>query len=143
MSKTIDLSNVRRRPAVLDYLPGLSAGSGTTIYPSIYVGRQLYANIHSVEPNPYYLGLIIHEQEHMKRIKARGPVKWYVRYIFRSDFRLSEELAAYAKQFAYLKNLGLTYDLDHCAHNLSSFIYMWSTSENDALLRLQSLWEKA
>ena len=143
MNKTVELSNVRRRPLIIDRLSGLGEGSGTTIYPCVYVGHKLYADVHSAKPNPYYLALIIHEQEHVKRIKTYGPTKWYLHYIFRSRFRLEEELVAYGKQFTYLKTQGLTYDLDRCARNLSSFIYLWAVSKEDALAKLRDLWAKA
>jgi hypothetical protein len=139
----VNLSNVRPRPWLIDHWPGISASSGTAVYPHIYVGKALYEDIHSASPDSYHIGLIIHEQEHIKRIRPYGPVRWYLRYLLWPSFRLEEELAAYGRQFEYLKSLGLTYDLDRCARRLAGFVYLWSTSRRQALTRLRRLWESA
>jgi hypothetical protein len=142
MREVIDLSSVRQRPWLVDHLPGISAGSGTAIYPYVYVGRELYRNVRSANPDPRYIALIIHEQVHIKRIKAYGPAKWYWQYFLRPGFRLEEELLAYGRQFEHLKIAGLTYDLELCAQRLSGFIYLWSTSRGHALARLRALWQE-
>jgi hypothetical protein len=140
LNNPIDLANVRPRPLLLDMMPGLSPHSGTALYPYVYVGRRVYADLYSPHPSPYLVGLIIHEQEHIKRIRAYGPRKWYLRYLLQPRFRLEEELVAYGRQFAYLKSLGFSYDLDQCARRLSGPVYLWATSRRQALTRLRRLW---
>jgi hypothetical protein len=87
----VKLENVRPRPVYLDKLSGLSPHSGTAIYPYVYVSRALYDNLISGNPDPSSVALVLHEQEHIERIRNTGALKWYSRYLFSPKFRLHEE----------------------------------------------------
>lgn len=139
----VNLENIRQRPALIDRLPGLSQASGTAIYPHVYVGRELYANLVSDEPDQSNVALVLHEQEHIKRIKEAGAFKWYGRYVFSRTFRLEEELEATKSQFVHLKSYGIQADLEHRAKVLSSGLYLWPTNYEHAYMRLAVIWESA
>jgi hypothetical protein len=139
----VKLENVRPRPVYLDKLSGLSPHSGTAIYPYVYVSRALYDNLISGNPDPSSVALVLHEQEHIERIRNTGALKWYSRYLFSPKFRLHEELAATKPQFAYLKRMDISAHLEHRAKVLSGPMYLWPASYDDALKQLYAIWESA
>lgn len=65
----------------------------------------------------------IHEQVHFKQ-QGKQPKIWWNKYIRDKDFRLSQELEAYATQYQFLKNITLAKDLKEAlremAHALSN-----------------------
>ena len=140
-TETIDLSNVRPRPPVIDRLPGINPAAGTALYPNVYVGRALYEDLHSPAPDQYHIGLVVHEQEHINRIRARGVITWYFKYFASSEFRVAEELAASHAQFRYLKAEGLSVNLEQKAKFLSSWAYLRPIGYEQALQKLTALWE--
>ncbi len=135
------LENVRVRPALLEHLPGTNPYSGTTIYPNIYVSREVYENLAGEQPDPRYLALIQHEQVHVRHIRARGALGWYVRYFVSPKFRLAEELEGYRAQFAYLKATNIDPALERRARALSGAAYLWCTNYRNAYAKLQAIWE--
>ena len=144
MSNTeINLDNLRPRPIFIDKLPGISASSGTAIYPYVYVGRSLYENLTSDEPDHAGIALVLHEQEHLKRIGEAGVFKWYGRYFYSRTFRLDEEIEATKTQFNYLKQNGESVDLDHRAKILSGGVYLWPTNYQHAYALLSAIWNSA
>ena len=143
MSATLELNNVKRKPFLIDILPGIGRDTGSAVYPYIFLGRSVYKDAFSLNPNPYTVGLIMHEQEHLKRMKRYGVVKWYLRYLLSPKFRLEEEVKAYAIQFAYIKHTGLTINIDRIARFMSSWLYLWVGSYNDLCARLNKLWESS
>lgn len=139
----LNLANIRSRPAFIDGMPGLSPTSATAIYPYIYVGKALYANLISEQPDPSNVALILHEQEHIKRIREAGILKWYGRYAISRTFRLQEELAAIEPQFAHLKGYGISVDFKHRARILSGGMYLWPGDYEGVYGRLTEIWECA
>ena len=144
MSNTeINLDNLRPRPAFIDKIPGISSSSGTAIYPYVYVGKTLYENLTSHEPDQAGIALVLHEQEHLKRIGEMGVFKWYGRYFFSHTFRLDEEIEATKPQFSHLKQNCKSVDLDHRAKILSGPVYLWSTNYQHAYALLSAIWNSA
>ena len=137
----LKLGNVRRKPILIDIIPGVGRDTSSAVYPYVFLGRSVYADAFSTNPSRYTVGLILHEQEHLKRIKRYGVVKWYLHYLFSPKFRLTEELEAYAIQFAYLKHAGLTINIEKIAHFMSSWLYLWVGNYKDMFKRLNELWE--
>jgi len=73
--------------------------------------------------------LLVHEIVHIKQHAAYpgGPAAWWERYLDDQDFRLSQEIEAYRKQYEWSKehlNSKTRKDiLNHCAATLSSHLY--------------------
>ncbi|HSX08458.1 MAG TPA: hypothetical protein VLG11_06220 [Candidatus Saccharimonadales bacterium] len=135
--------NIRKKSWIVELLPWIGGGTSTTLYPYVYLSRATYKSIRSANPDPYKISTLIHEEEHIKRIKNEGARRWYIKYFLDRHFRLEEELAATAPQFSYLKSLGLTFDMQRKARVLAGHLYFWPVSRKEALRRLSTLWEKA
>lgn len=139
----IDFSNVRKKPFLIDQLPWIGRGTCTAIYPYVWLSRKAYDNLYKSEPGPYSLAVVLHEQEHLKHMKERGVLKFYLKYMFVPSFRFNEELQATKPQFAYLKAAGLTYDLKRKAKQLSGWLYFRAANYDTALASVKDLWDNS
>lgn len=139
----VKLDNIRKKNSLVELLPGIGRNTGTAIYPNVYLPKTIYTDVHSDKPNPYNICLVLHEQEHIKRIKREGIFKWYTKYLFSRKFRFEEELAATKPQLAFIKSKGLTFDLQRKARLLSGWLYLWSVNYDNALKRLKEIWNNA
>lgn len=137
----MDLANVRPKPRWLDFLPVVGRGTCHAIYPYIYVSRPIYRNISGTSPDAYAIALLLHEQEHIKRMQKYSVLKWYVQYFCSRAFRLNEELAATEIQLQHIRHEGLTFDLQRRARQLSGSMYLWAGSYKNTLARLQHMWD--
>ncbi len=135
-------SNVRKKPYVIELLPWIGRGTSTALYPYVYLSRKAYDNILSANPDPYSMSVLLHEQEHLKRAKKYGVLKWYVNYLFNRDFRFKEELAALKPQLGYVKSRGLTFNLELKARSLSGWLYFKPVSFDEALTEIKIIWER-
>ncbi len=90
--------------------------------PLFTYGDTIY-NPHKADLRP---DLLIHEEIHSKQ-QGEDPKSWWVKYLKDTDFRLSQELDAYALQFHYVKERVKAdkyfWFLDKLAETLSSKIY--------------------
>lgn len=87
--------------------------------------------------------ILFHEIVHQRQ-QGDSPEKWWNQYIYNKDFRLEQEIEAYASQLNWLKNLkdkkgkhlipskAITEALDEMASNLSSPLYNVNVSFNEA-----------
>jgi hypothetical protein len=75
-------------------------------------------------------------------MKDQGILRFYIKYLSVPSFRFNEELEATKPQFAYLKELGLAYNLERKAKHLSGWLYFRSTSYSTALTASKELWDK-
>lgn len=72
--------------------------------------------------------LLVHEEIHCKQ-QGDTPEEWWEKYLTDDDFRLAQELDAYAVQYGYVKELPQVdakksaWFLDRCAETLSSPMY--------------------
>ena len=133
--------NLRPKPSVINRLPGIGRNTGTVLYPKIYLSQPLYEDAMSARPSPNTIALILHEQEHLRRIKSTGAFKWYVRYILSRKFRVTEEIAAYKPQLLYLRKNSIVVDLDQKARVLSGWLYLWPITHAEAHRKLTEIWE--
>jgi len=133
--------NIRKKSKLVELLPWIGGGTSTTIYPNIYLSSPVYNSVYSDKPDPYMISTLIHEQEHIVRIRKMGPAKWYMKYFLSRKFRLDEELAATKPQLAYIKSLGLTFNLERKARALSGVLYLWAASYKDVLAKLIQIWD--
>ncbi len=72
-----------------------------------------------------------HEETHLDRQRQVGQWRWLWRYMTDKDFKLKEELAAFR---AEIEAGG---DIDFCAHYLSSGVYGFNLTEDEARRLLQ------
>lgn len=135
--------NIRKKPKLFDLLRHEGYGISTALYPNVYLSAAVYEGLHTDNPDPYHVSVLIHEEEHIQRIKRYGIFRWYARYLWSRRFRVEEELAAYRSQFTYLKAKDLTFNFARVARGLSSWQYLWAVSYTEALERLQKLWDEA
>lgn len=134
--------NIRKKPKWLELIRWEGTATASAIYPNVYVSATTFASFHKAHPDPYAVSLLLHEEEHIRRIKERGVAQWYIRYMVDRSFRLSEELAAYRVQFAYLKERNLTFNFERVARALSGWLYLWAIDYEAALKQLQRAWDE-
>jgi hypothetical protein len=137
----IRLDNLKKKNRFVELLPFVGSKTGSAFYPNVYVPKTIYADLHSNNPSPYSLALVIHEQEHIKRMKNEGVLRFYAKYLFSGKFRFEEELAATKPQFAFIKSKGLIFDLERKARFLSGWLYLWPLKYEEALKRLNTIWD--
>lgn len=135
--------SVKRKPWLIDQLPWVGRGTSTALYPYVWLSGKTYDNLTGPHPDPYSVALLLHEQEHIARMKKAGPGRWIFRYLASGSFRFEEEVAAIRPQYGYLKREKLDAHMEFRAKRLSGWLYFWPVSYNQALKRLKRLWEDA
>jgi hypothetical protein len=124
------------KPAILKHL-GIIYSSAQALFGSIWMPEYFYQRF--LENDPIAIAVYIHEETHILRARTYGQVKWYLKYIICTQFRLDEELEAIKAQLQYLKLCHMDLDLEQRARWLSSWLYGNMISERDALVRLKNL----
>ncbi len=135
-------SNVKAKSWIWNVSPVLSKYTANAIYPNIYVPKWLYEDLKNKNPNPKNISILIHEQTHIKREKEMGWLKWGFLYVFNSKFRLQEELIAIGESFKYLKSKDIKLtevEINKIARGLSSYLYLWMISYENAKKELKKL----
>ncbi len=110
------------------------------IYPNVYLPKKVFENIKSTKPDPKNVAILLHEQEHIKRQKKMGFIKWGIKYIFSPGFRFNEELIATRAQMAAYKKYNKNFEIEKAAKSLSSWIYCWPVSYKKAKEDLEKMW---
>ena len=136
-------SKIRPAPFWLELYNKGSKAKGQVIFNKIYLKKDIYENLLKKNPDPINVGILLHEQEHVGRIKNEGWLIWNFKYIFLSDFRLKEELAADKARFTYYKKKKVNFDLVKRAKDLSSWVYFWPAPYENIKRKLQEVWEKS
>lgn len=142
MSFSIRLDNVKRKPWFIELLPWIGRGTCTALYPNVWLPKNVYLDVFSYKPNPYYIATLIHEQEHINRARKLGPFWFNFLYVFSGQFRFEEEMAAIRPQMIYLKSRGLNFDIESRAKYLSGWLYLWPVPYRKAYDRLKELWDE-
>jgi hypothetical protein len=132
--------NVRRIPSWINRIPLLKHTGGLALYPYIFLNAIFYNDLLSKNPKPKTVYALTHEQEHIKRAKAKGAFLWILLYVFSPSFRVNEELEADREAMKYWKKLHLTFDFDLHAKFLSGYMYLWPISQNEAKQKLLKIW---
>jgi hypothetical protein len=134
-------SNIRAKSRLWDLIPWISNKTAQAIYPNIYLPKFVYENLQSSNPNVWHVALLVHEQEHIKRQKKTGLLKWGFKYIFFPKFRYEEEIAADIPKLKYIKeNNGDPY-IEKRARHLSGWNYFWPVSYQEVKTRLENIWK--
>ena len=126
--------NIKKYPWILSWVPN----RGFTLYPYIFLRKDVYEDWQSKSPLPKTLGTLIHEQTHLSRIEKRGILSFAILYLFNPDFRLNEEIEAIKPQVKYLKTRRENVDIEKWAKALSGWQYLWCTSYKKAKKVLSS-----
>ena len=89
--------------------------------------------------------LIVHERTHSRQ-QGDNPADWWDRYLIDVDFRLSQELEAYRRQYAYYiaKNHNLNdraWFIDALAGDLSGAMYGNLVTKLEAMEIIKNLWK--
>ncbi len=116
---------------------------GQAVVNQIFLREDIYDDLQKDNPIPENVGILLHEQEHIKRIKMHGWLKFGLMYLFSGRFRFEEELAANKPRMKYLKSVGAEYDIDHSAKALSDPFYLWCVKEDVARERLRDMWNQS
>lgn len=130
------LKNVRKKPWWFRFVPGLWGNYANTIYPWIYLTNREWEDVHSANPSPSTIATLLHESIHLERQKDLGFLKYGFKYLLSRSFRFEEELLAIMPQMRYLKQKGIMFDIEARARALSSSMYLWCSSYEEARRRL-------
>lgn len=144
---TITIDEIRKNVGVIPwfirYFPGFTKISGFPLRDTFLLTPNLYKDLHSANPTPYVIGLVIHELEHIKRAKKFGFWKYHIWYRLSKKFRYQEELECHRPQFRYYKEVGFNFDLYHRAKILSGSLYFWPVPYKKALTDLNDIYVNA
>ncbi len=135
-------SNVKIKPKYWNSIPWISDQTATALYPNIYLPEKTYRDLQKTSPDPYNIARLIHEQTHIKRIKNIGVVKFALKYLLDSKFRISEELIATKEGMKFIKSKKLTWDIEKSARYLSGWLYLWPVSFDYAKNELEKIWKE-
>lgn len=136
-------TNIRKMPRLLNLIKFRGFAIGSRIYLRDYI----YDDLKSNKTNPLNVSVWVHEQYHARQFQKCNSnfdkILIGLEYYLNRKYRLQEELNANKVQFKYLKENGLTYDLDARAKHLSGIHYLWCSSHEEAKEKLVEIWEKA
>lgn len=135
-------ANIKIKPKYWNLIPWISDQTATALYPNIYLPERTYRDLSSAKPDPYNISRLIHEQTHIVRIKEVGIAKFAMKYLFDPKFRIAEELIATKEGMKFIKSKKLSWDIDRSARYLSSWLYLWPASYNNAKTRLEKIWKE-
>jgi len=130
--------NVKMLPRILIRFPY----RGFTIGPYIYFRSDIYENLISDKATSENIGILMHEQTHLKRIKRSNWIVWGIKYWLFPKFRFHEEIIATKEHMRYLKNRNVKFDIEQRAEHLSSWLYLWSVPYRVAKDSLEKIWAK-
>jgi hypothetical protein len=133
--------NVKCIPIWINRIPLFKNTGGLALYPYIFLNAIFYNDLLLKNPKPKTVYALIHEQEHIKRAKIKGPGLWSLLYVLSPSFRVNEELEADREAMKYWKSQRLDYDFDSRAKSLSSAMYLRPISEKEAKQKLLKIWD--
>lgn len=130
--------NVKPKTSFWKILPRIfSVRTAQSIYPFIFFPENIYCDLLSKSPKPQSIAILLHEKVHFERQKQQGILLWILKYLISPKFRFNEELLALKEQIRYSKKHNLTLDLETRAKELSSWLYLWCVSYEQALIELR------
>lgn len=135
-------SYIKPKPDLFKYIPWLSSNVANTLYPFIFLPKEIYNNLVSHLPNQKYIALLVHEQFHYRRQQEMGAVVFGIKYLFSSKFRFSEELDAVKAAVNYLKQQNITVDIESFNLDNPEYLFLWPISKHYEPEKLKELYEK-
>lgn len=116
---------------------------GMAFHDFVLISGKILNDIKSASPKPENVGILLHELEHVKRIRKAGRLQFGWQFTTNKKYRFEEELAANVAELTYIKHAGGTYDIDKRARHLSGILYRWCTDHATAKARLEKIWREA
>jgi hypothetical protein len=132
--------NVRPIPLFLTKLPPISSYRGATIGSSIFLRPDIFKDLSGESPKPENVGVLIHEQTHVERIRKYNLFLWGIKFWLNPKFRFREEMEATRQHMKYLKKMGEKFDIEKRARALSGPVYLWCVSYDRAKKELEKMW---
>jgi hypothetical protein len=132
-------NHIKPYPKFFKYLPISDQGFTSLMVKTIYVSKDIYADLQTKNPKPFSIAVLKHQEVHAKNASFLKTVK----FILFKDFRLKEEVLAYTAMFNHLKQHNQTFDLDHVARDFSKLRYLWMTSYEEGRKLITKIWEEA
>lgn len=130
------------KPWYWNIIPTLRWCGASAHFSKIILRKDVYDDVTSKNPSPFWIALLEHEVRHIERQRAMGKWKFQLLYQLSPRFRIEEELIADKVRFEYLKKHKVPYSLEGRAKMLSSWKYFWAINYEDALRKLKRLYSK-
>lgn len=125
----------------LKFIPLLSNNIANSIYPFIFLPKEVFDNLKTNRPNPYYIALLIHEEKHRERQKQKLFSFW-IKYLLSSSFRFAEELIAVKTGIKYLKENNIPFYFNDKNKKELKCLYFWPISRYYNMENLKKLWNE-
>lgn len=135
-------SYIKPKPIWFKFIPILNQYTANSLYPFIFVPKDIFENLKTKEPNQKYLALLAHEGTHYERQKQTGWLKFALKYLFIPKFRLKEELIAVKVGIKYLKIRRYPFDFEEKSKKSSQNLYLWPISKYYKKARLEQIWNE-
>src|SRR5437868_4789769 len=123
-------------------IPNIGNNTLTAIGTHVYVPSRVYENLLSTHPDKQYLAILEHEFVHIDRQRDMGVFKWILFYLISNKFRIQEEIIADRARMEYLAKNGEMFDIEHRARQLSSWLYLYAISYEQAKEQLENVWKE-
>lgn len=133
---------VKPQPQWWNAFPFLRNYSGNTIYPYIYLRKDIYEGLLEKSFFPRGLSVLKHEECHIRQHRKYGVITYRMRYLFSPRFRFQQEIEAYLEMMKVLKANKLPFDIDKIARCLSGWMYLWGVSYPHAKKVLEKVWRE-
>ncbi len=133
-----DGTTITAKPAFWEYVPMLT-GRANTIYPHIWLRRDIFNDLKGTEPDPQSEATLIHEKVHLARQGEVGFLEYLLKYFLSREFRFDEEILAIKPQIQFLRSHGVEFDIEDRARRLSSAEYLWAASYKKAFETLSEI----
>lgn len=134
---------VKKMPWYLGFIFHPKKRCGMASSSQIFVSQRVYYELKNGNPpDPFCFAVLEHERTHLSRRRKYGANRYGWRYWFSSQFRLQEELMADQAMMSYLKRRNQSFPFERRAKILSSWLYLWMISSEEAKKKLSQMWEK-
>ncbi|MDE2026209.1 MAG: hypothetical protein KGJ07_06970 [Patescibacteria group bacterium] len=131
--------HIKPYPKLFKYLPISEHGFTTFATKTIYLSKDIIADLEKHNPNPFSLAVLRHQEIH-----AHNPsLLKTLRYIVFRDIRVKEETRAYTEMFQILKQHNQTVDLDNIAKQLAGIHYIWMMSYDEGKKFIKRIWDNS
>jgi len=135
-------SYIKPKPTWFKFLPILNQYNANSLYPYIFVPKDIFDNLKTNNPNQKYLALLAHEGTHYERQKQIGWLKFAVKYLLMPKFRFKEELIAVKVGMKYLKMRKIPFDFDERSKKSAKNLYLWPISKHYGKSKLEKIWKE-
>jgi len=131
---------IKEMPRLLWFIFNPQKRNGMVYKSHLYVSPKIFRDLKTKKPDLFHYGILEHEITHLKRKERFG--KWYnLKFWLFREFRLQEELAADKAMMLYLKKRELNFPIEKRAKKLSSALYLWMISYEEAKCELAKMWQ--